>query len=571
LEAYENFVRARNLLLNAEDYEEAKREFLWPNIVEFNWAIDYFDKIAEEESNPAILYVDDEGVERSVSFQELKFRSNKVANFLKENGLVKGERILLLLSNRIELFETFLGAMKVGCTIVPASLLLTAKDIEDRILRGKIKCIVTENGFVEKVDSVGNLLKFLKCKVVVGEKVGSWKSFYEVEDCSGVFKSSEKFFASDELLIYFTSGTTAKPKLVLHTHASYPVGHLTTMYWIGLKRGYLHYNISAPGWAKHAWSTMFAPWNAEATTFVYNYRGKFDPKKVLEKVEEYEVDSICAPPTVWRLFLLEDLRKYNFSLKEAVSAGEPLNQEIIERVQKATGITVREGYGQTETTLQIGTFPGIKVKLGSMGKEAPGFNIGILDNENRELGTGEEGVIAVKVKPTKPVGLMEGYLDPFEKNFEVFVGQWYLTGDMAFKDKDGYFWFIGRVDDVFKSSDYRISPFELESELLKHPAVVEAAVVASPDKIRGFIPKAYIVLKKDYAADHGTAFKMFKFIRDNIAPYKRPRIIEFVTELPKTISGKIKRNELREKEKEFRGSNQRKENEYFEEDFREKL
>lgn len=240
-------------------------------------------------------------------------------------------------------------------------------------------------------------------------------------------------------------------------------------------------------------------------------------------------------------------------------------------MQKATGIVVREGYGQTETTLQVGIFPGMKVKLGSMGKEAPGFEIGILGNGNRELGDGREGIIAVKVKPTKPIGLMEGYLDPFEKNFEVFVDQWYLTGDMAFKDKDGYFWFIGRVDDVFKSSDYRISPFELESELLKHPAVVEAAVVASPDKIRGFIPKAFIVLKKEYAADDQTAFKIFEFIRDNIAPYKRPRIIEFVTELPKTISGKIKRNKLREKEKELRKTDQKKENEYFEKDFKEKL
>lgn len=571
MESYKNFVEARNLLLNAEGYKEAKEEFLWPNIVEFNWALDYFDKIAEEESNLAILYVDDDGIEKRVSFQELKKRSNKVANFLKENGLVKGERILLLLSNRVELFETFLGAMKLGCTIIPASLLLTTKDIEDRILRGKIKCILTEDGVIEKVNAVGDLLKFLKCKIVVGEEIGSWRSFYEVDEYSGTFKNSEKFFPTDELLIYFTSGTTAKPKLVLHTHVSYPVGHLTTMYWIGLKRGYLHYNISAPGWAKHAWSTIFAPWNAGATTFVYNYKGKFDPKKVLSKIEEYGVNSLCAPPTVWRLFLLEDLSKYNFSLKETVSAGEPLNQEVIEKVQKATGITIREGYGQTETTLQIGIFPGMKVKLGSMGKEAPGFKIGILDNGNKELSEGGEGIIAVKVKPTKPTGLMEGYLDPFEKNFEVFVDQWYLTGDMAFKDKDGYFWFIGRVDDVFKSSDYRISPFELESELLKHPAIVEAAVVASPDRIRGFIPKAYIILKNEYIADEETALKIFKFMKDNIAPYKRPRIIEFVIELPKTISGKIKRNELREKEKELRIGNQRKENEYFEEDFREKL
>ncbi|MEM3503622.1 MAG: AMP-binding protein, partial [Nitrososphaeria archaeon] len=473
MESYKNFIEARDTLLNAKGYDEAKESFSWPHVEEFNWALDYFDKVAEEVSTPAMLYVDDEGVEKSVSFQELKVRSNKIANFLKEEGLVKGDRILLILSNCVELFETFLGAMKLGCTIIPASLLLTTKDIEDRILRGKIKCIITEKETIEKVDAAGNVLESLKCKIVIGDKIGSWKSYYEIDDLSGIFKNNEKFLPTDELLIYFTSGTTAKPKLVLHTHTSYPIGHLTTMYWIGLKRGYLHYNISAPGWAKHAWSSIFAPWNAGATTFVYNYKGKFDPKKILSKIEEYEVDSLCAPPTVWRILLQEDLSRYKLSLKEAVSAGEPLNPEVIEKVRKATNISIREGYGQTETTLQIGTFPGMEVRPGSMGKEAPGFNLGILDNEGRELGVGEEGTIALKVKPLKPIGLMECYLDPYEKNFEVFVNQWYLTGDMAFKDKDGYFWFIGRVDDVFKSSDYRISPFELESELLKHPAIVE--------------------------------------------------------------------------------------------------
>ncbi|MEM2949739.1 MAG: AMP-binding protein [Nitrososphaeria archaeon] len=571
LESYKNFIEARDTLLNAKEYNEAKENFSWPYVEEFNWALDYFDKMAEEASTPAMLYVDDEGVEKSVSFQELKVRSNKIANFLKEEGLVKGDRILLILSNCVELFETFLGAMKLGCTIIPASLLLTTKDIEDRILRGKIKCIITEKETIEKVDAAGNVLESLKCKIVIGDKIGSWKSYYEIDDLSGIFKNNEKFLPTDELLIYFTSGTTAKPKLVLHTHTSYPIGHLTTMYWIGLKRGYLHYNISAPGWAKHAWSSIFAPWNAGATTFVYNYKGKFDPKKILSKIEEYEVDSLCAPPTVWRILLQEDLSRYKLSLKEAVSAGEPLNPEVIEKVRKATNISIREGYGQTETTLQIGTFPGMEVRPGSMGKEAPGFNLGILDNEGRELGVGEEGTIALKVKPLKPIGLMECYLDPYEKNFEVFVNQWYLTGDMAFKDKDGYFWFIGRVDDVFKSSDYRISPFELESELLKHPAIVETAVVASPDKIKGAIPKAYIILKKEYSAGEEIAYEIFKFIKDNIAPYKRPRIIEFVTELPKTVSGKIKRGELRRIESELRASNQRKEHEYFEEDFRKKL
>jgi len=288
------------------------------------------------------------------------------------------------------------------------------------------------------------------------------------------------------------------------------------MYWIGLKKGDLHYNISAPGWAKHAWSTIFATWNAEGTTFLYNYKGKFDPKKVLSMIESYEIKTLCAPPTVWRLFLLEDLKKYNFALKQVVSAGEPLNPEIIERVKASTGITIREGYGQTETTLQIGIFPGMEIKPGSMGVEAPGFSIDIVDDSYIPVEIGKEGSIAIKVKPDKPIGLMTHYIDPIEKNFEVFVDGWYLTGDLAMKDKDGYFWFIGRIDDVFKSSDYRISPFELESELLKHYFIAESAVVSSPDKLKGYIPKVYIVLKPGYIPSKETASEIFRFVKEKL-------------------------------------------------------
>jgi len=372
-------------------------------------------------------------------------------------------------------------------------------------------------------------------------------------------------------LIYFTSGTTAKPKLVSHTHGSYPIGHLTTMYWIGLKKGDRHYNVSAPGWAKHAWSTIFAVWNAEGTSFVYNYAGRFDPKKVLKLIEEHEINTLCAPPTVWRFLLLEDMRKYKFSLKQVVSAGEPLNPEIIQKVKSTTGLTIREGYGQTETTLQIGTFPGMEVRPGSMGVEAPGFTIDVVDDSYSPAPPETEGAIAIRVKPKRPLGLMTGYIDMPQRNLEVFVGDWYLTGDVAYRDKDGCYWFIGRSDDVFKSSDYRISPFELESELMVHPAVTEVAVVRSPDQLRGFVPKAFLLLKPGSAPSQDLALSLFRFTREEIAPYRRPRIIQFMSELPKTISGKIKRAELREYESKLRESKARAENEYFESDFSSEL
>jgi acetyl-CoA synthetase len=343
------------------------------------------------------------------------------------------------------------------------------------------------------------------------------------------------------------------------------------MYWIGLKKGDRHYNVSAPGWAKHAWSTIFAVWNAEGTSFVYNYAGRFDPKKVLKLIEEHEINTLCAPPTVWRFLLLEDMRKYKFSLKQVVSAGEPLNPEIIQKVKSTTGLTIREGYGQTETTLQIGTFPGMEVRPGSMGVEAPGFTIDVVDDSYSPAPPETEGAIAIRVKPKRPLGLMTGYIDMPQRNLEVFVGDWYLTGDVAYRDKDGCYWFIGRSDDVFKSSDYRISPFELESELMVHPAVTEVAVVRSPDQLRGFVPKAFLLLKPGSAPSQDLALSLFRFTREEIAPYRRPRIIQFMSELPKTISGKIKRAELREYESKLRESKARAENEYFESDFSSEL
>jgi acetyl-CoA synthetase len=363
------------------------------------------------------------------------------------------------------------------------------------------------------------------------------------------------------LLLYFTSGTTAKPKMVLHTHRSYPVGHLSTMYWLGLRPGDVHLNISSPGWAKHAWSCFFAPWNAGATVFLYN-QARFDAKKTLEVLARYGVSTLCAPPTVWRALILEDLRSYPVRLRELASAGEPLNPEVIEQVRSAWGLTIRDGYGQTETTCQIGNSPGQPVKVGAMGRPMPGYRIALLDTAGSEA---EEGEISIKLKPGS-AGLMTGYLDNPERTAELLGGAWYGTSDVARRDPDGYIWYVGRTDDVFKSSDYRISPFELESALLEHEAVAEAAVVPSPDARRLSVPKAFVMLKPGVAASRETALAILRFARERLAPFKRIRRLEFA-ELPKTISGKIRRVQLRASESERRGRNERAASEFWEEDF----
>jgi acetyl-CoA synthetase len=560
------FITARDLLQDAQNYAYAKERFSWPRIDHFNWALDYFDALANKCIHPALLYVDDTGIEEKVSYAALKQRSNKAANLLKNQGLRKGDRVLLMMPSCVELFEIFLGAMKLGCVIIPASTLLTEDDIVDRIARGKTKAIVSSAELTNRIEKSTKTSSL--SKIVVRGNAHGWLSYEEADAASSEYKTSDTFSPSDELLIYFTSGTTAKPKLVLQTHSSYPIGHLTTMYWIGLKKGDLHYNISAPGWAKYAYSTIFGVLNAEATSLLYNYSGKFSAEKVLDTVERYGVHTLCAPPTVWRLLLLENLKARHLALRELVSAGEPLNPEIIEKVYSGTGLTIREGFGQTESTLQVGFFPGMKVKPGSMGLEAPGFHISVLDEELRPVPVRSEGAMAIQVSPERPVGLMQGYIDPKEKNTEVFVGAWYLTGDLAYRDEEGYFWFIGRADDVFKSSDYRVSAFELESELMVHPAIAEVAVVASPDPMRGFVPKAYLALKPNIQPSKELALDIFKFTRQHIAHYKRPRIIQFVSELPKTVSGKIKRNELRTSESDRRVKQERSADEYFESDFK---
>jgi len=551
----ELFIQARDFLLkNRADYETAYRNFVWPRPAKFNWALDYFDPLAAGNSRTALWIVDESGEEEKRSFAELKEASDRVANFLRAQGIGRGDRILLMLGNVVPLWETMLAAMKLGAVVIPATTLLTGDDLKDRLERGGVKAIVAEAGVTDRFAD----LTSGQVQISVGGAAAGWIPFDEAYTASPDFEPEGETKADDLLLLYFTSGTTSKPKLVAHSHISYPIGHLSTMYWVGMQPGDVHLNISSPGWAKHAWSNFFAPWNAEATVFIYRSE-RFNAANVLAAVEKYGVNTLCAPPTVWRMFILEDLGAYKMQLHDLVSAGEPLNPEIIERVERAWGLTIRDGYGQTETTAQVGNTPGQPLKPGSMGRPLPGYNIVLLDADGNEA---DEGEIAIKLDPP-PVGLMIGYLDDPERTRAVMEGGYYRTGDVAARDEDGYFWYIGRADDVFKSSDYRISPFELESVLIEHEAVAEAAVVPAPDPIRLSVPKAYVVLAPGYEPNRETALSIFAFIRERVASYKRVRRIEF-SELPKTISGKIRRVQLRamENRKDGRG-----ENEFFEEDF----
>jgi acetyl-CoA synthetase len=552
------FPEARALLLaRRERYDDAVREFRWPALDEFNWALDWFDAYARDNSRPALRLVRDGADDVVLSFAQLSARSSQVANRLRALGARRGDRLLLMLSNVVPLWETLLGAMKLGLVVVPATPQLGSSDLADRFRRGAIRHVVTDGEGAEKLDQLAR-----ECtRIAVGPGRAGWHGYDEAHAESASFVPDGPTRATDPFLLYFTSGTTALPKLVLHTHESYPVGHLSTMYWIGLREDDVHWNISSPGWAKHAWSSTFAPWNAGATVFCYQY-DRFEARRVLDMLVGAGVTTLCAPPTVWRMLVGEDLARWPVRLREAVSAGEPLNPEVIERVRHAWGITVRDGYGQTETTAQVGNPPGQPLKPGSMGRPLPGYRVALLDDAGQEA---DEGEIALALDP-RPLGLMAGYLDDEARASDAFRGGWYHTGDVARRDEDGYITYVGRSDDVFKSSDYRISPFELESALVEHPTVAEAAVVPAPDPVRLGVPKAFVMLRQGAAPDRAEALALFQFVRQRLAPYKRVRRIEFY-DLPKTISGKIRRVELRKLEEERARTGERAATEFREEEF----
>jgi acetyl-CoA synthetase len=560
----DQFLAARNALLeHRSQWQEAVSAFTWPRLERFNWARDYFDGIARGNPAPALHIVEESGEEARLSYDDLRLRSNQVASFLVGQGARRGDRILLMLGNEVALWETMLAAIKIGAVLIPATTLLSGDDLADRLRRGRVRWVITNATGVGKFSALpGDALQGVGLISVRAPASPGWTDFAGSAQCAAEFSAPEATRADDPLLEYFTSGTTARPKLVQHTQASYPVGHLSTLYWLGLKRGDVHWTISSPGWAKHAWSCFFAPFNAQACVFIYNYT-RFNGPAVLDILVRYRVNTLCAPPTVWRMLILEDLGRWPVELRELISAGEPLNPEVIEQVRRAWSITIRDGYGQTETTAQIGNPPGAPLKPGSMGRPLPGYTI-VLRNADGQ--PADEGEICIDLN-ARPLALMKGYADDPDKTAEVMREGFYHTGDVGIRDTDGYITYVGRADDVFKASGYRISPFELESVLIEHPSIAEAAVVPSPDPVRGFVPKAYVMLAPGHAVGADTAASIFTFLRERLSAYKLVRRIEFA-ELPKTISGKIRRVELRGQETGRPSSGTRNALEYLEDDFR---
>ena len=551
----DEFKRARDFLLaHGSDYAGAQAGFAWPKIETFNWALDWFDgELAARHGDQTALLILGQS-ETRLSFAQLKHQSSRFANGLRAQGAKRGDAMLLMLGNCAELWIAMLAAMKLGLVMIPAATLLAKSDIVDRLERGGARILVVDSGETAKFPRP----QPNQLRVCVGAPLSGWLAFDDILAPSGHFTADAPTNARDPMLLYFTSGTTAQPKLVLHSYASYPVGHLSTMFGLGLKPGDVHLNISSPGWAKHAWSSVFAPWNAGATIVALDKR--FEPRAALDDLVRHRVTSFCAPPTVWRLLIQQDLAQWKVSLREANSAGEPLNPEVIEQVARAWGVSLRDSFGQTETTMLCGNSPGQPVKAASMGRPMPGYRLALLDADDQQAELGE---IAVALEP-RPIGMMQGYRDAGA--LKPLQGAWYRTGDVASRDAEGYLTYIGRADDVFKSSDYRISPFELESALIEHEAVAEAAVVPAPDAIKLAVPKAYIVLAQGHAPGRATALSILRHIRERLAPFKRVRRIEFA-ELPKTISGKIRRVELRQREAELAAKSERAPSEFRVEDF----
>jgi acetyl-CoA synthetase len=562
--AHRAYREARDWLLEAYgDHDAAVAEFGWPDLgPTFNWATDWFDVIARGNARTALWIVEEDGAEAKYTFADMADRSDQVARWLEGLGVGRGDSVMLMLGNQVELWESMLAVMKLGAILMPTTTAAGADDIADRVLRGRARAVIANPADVPKFASApGDFLR-----ICVGSAQGAvpdgWARYGDAYEIDSPAPFDTVTASTDPLLWYFTSGTTSRPKLVQHNQISYPLGHLTTMYFLGIRPGDVHLNISSPGWAKHAWSCFFAPWIAEATIFVYNY-SKFDAGRLLEQIRRTGVTTFCAPPTVWRMLIQADIGGGAGSLREAIGAGEPLNPEVISHVQREWGLVIRDGFGQTETTALIANTPGAQLKMGSMGRPLPGVPVVIVDPLTGR--PADEGEICLDLSAA-PVNLMTGYVDNAVKNAEVMAGGYYHTGDVASRDEEGYITYVGRTDDVFKSSDYKVSPFELESVLIEHPAVAEAAVVPAPDETRLAVPKAYVTLAAGWDPNAETAFEILKYARDHLAPYSRVRRIEFF-DLPKTISGKIRRVELRAREDAAAHAGERLEPEWRDSDF----
>lgn len=556
----DTFRDARDAVLALHDADDAAVDaFAAPRLTEFNWGLHHIDAVAAgpRADEPALRIVDvvkDGTRTHQLTWAEVSRTSSQMASWLREVGVAQGDRVLVMLGNQTELWQVMVGCIKLGAQVIPATTLLTPEDLTDRVARGKVKHVITTAGEAHtfaKVD--GDFQRIAVCGE--GDTPEGWLRLEDFHAASADFTPEAPTMADDTMLLYFTSGTTSAPKLVEHTHSSYTVGALSTMFWVGLRPGDVHVNISSPGWAKHAWSSLFTPWTAEATILVVN-QPRFDAKALLEVLAAEGATTFCAPPTVYRMLIQQDLAAWRekLALREMVGAGEPLNPEVIRAVEKGLGITIRDGFGQTETTAQIGNAPGRPLKPGSMGRPLPGYDVVLLDQATgAEVTTpGEEGELCLRLDGPKgrPIGLMVGYHGDEQKTADAMRDGAYHTGDVAVRDEDGYITYVGRADDVFKASDYRISPFEVESVLIEHELVAEAAVVPSPDPTRLSVPKAYVVLVEGTEPSREIAESILAYCRANLAPYKRVRRLEF-GELPKTVSGKIRRVELKARENEF--------------------
>lgn len=530
-------------------YEQIYNSFELTAPEYYNFARDVVDKWAADPQKLAMWWVDDQGNEVKRTFAYFSERSKRFANLLKSLEIARGEVIIFVLPRYVEWWEIFVGALRAGVIVAPGTTQLTAKDILYRVNAAKAVAFITDNANAPKLEEVQEQCPTLKAKILVGGERAGWISYQEKMAAASPDFETVNTRGDENAIFYFTSGTVGYPKMTVHTHTSYPLAHVITgKFWLDLKPNDLHWNLSDTGWAKAAWSSLFGPWLMGAAIFVH-HSARFDPKKTLEMLQKYPITTLCGAPTNYRMMVLEDLKQYHFPhLRHCTGAGEPLNPEVIKIWKDATGITIRDGYGQTETVLLVGSFPFIEPRYGSMGKPAPGFDVQVVDENGQILPPNREGDVAVRVKPKRPLGLFKEYYGDPERTASVYRGDWYITGDRAYRDEDGYFWFVGRADDVILTSGYRIGPFEVESALLEHPAVAESAVVSSPDEVRGEVVKAFVILAPGYEPSEELVKELQEHVKKVTAPYKYPRKIEFVKSLPKTVSGKIRRVELRQKE-----------------------
>ena len=532
-------------------YAEFYRDFRVNVPEHFNFAWDVVDDIAERDpKRTALVWCDEKGLEATFTFAQMTELSNRAATFFLSLGIGRGDPVMLVLKRRYEYWFCLIALHKIGAIAIPATHLLTKKDIVYRNNAADVKAIICvgDQKVLDNVDAAAADSPTLKFRICLGVQRTGWRELGREMEKAETRLSRMPTDNTDTSLLYFTSGTTGMPKMVQHDFA-YPLGHiLTAKYWQNVTDGGLHLTVADTGWAKAAWGKIYGQWLSGSAVFVYDY-DRFVPGALLDVISRHKVTTFCAPPTMYRFFIKEDLKKYDFSaLSWCTVAGEPLNPEVYERFLDLTGLKLREGYGQTEMTAAVAVFPWMEPKPGSMGLPSPGYDIDLVGDDGKSCEVGEKGQIVVRTDKRLPVGMFHGYYRDPDLTAQAWHDGLYRTGDVAWRDEDGYFWFVGRTDDVIKSSGYRIGPFEVESALIEHPAVLECAVTGVPDPDRGAVVKATVVLAKGYTSSPELSTELQEHVKKITAPYKYPRIIEFVTELPKTISGKIRRVEIREKD-----------------------